>query len=70
MSFTYSFDIASDCPMEFVADVMSQYSVVSMSVIEAIGPGGGNPFIEFTFASEADLVKFTSDYEEGEGAFA
>jgi hypothetical protein len=63
---SYNFDIAYDATIENLTKLMEKYNVSFMKCIEANGPAGGNPFIEFLFENESDLLKFENDYENGE----
>ena len=53
----YACDIAYDCPLEALATPMMTYNV-TMRILEAVGPGGGNPYVEF----EADTRTLMFDF--------
>lgn len=51
-------DVAYDCPFDAIAQLMQATNCFSMSVIEAEGPAGGNPFCEFAFENADDADEF------------
>ncbi|MCG7944774.1 MAG: hypothetical protein N0C84_00350 [Candidatus Thiodiazotropha taylori] len=58
----YQTDIAHDCDLGSLAEFMQEYNA-KLRIIEAIGPGGGNPFVEFIFETEKDKNRFIEFYE-------
>ena len=55
-------DVAHDCPISTIAEVCEKHNA-TMRVIEAIGPGGGNPFLSFTFDNQSDMDNFKLDID-------
>jgi hypothetical protein len=57
MMYTYSCDVAWECPIKDVAVIM-ECTDAAMRVINSEGPGGGNPYLEFLFKSASDRQQF------------
>jgi len=57
MMYTYSCDVAWECPIKDVAHIM-ECTDAAMRVINSEGPGGGNPYLEFLFKSASDRQQF------------
>lgn len=57
-------DISHDVELGEFLDMCEEYSL-EFKVIEARGPGGGNPLIEFT-GSDEDVNRFMNDNEYDE----
>ena len=55
--FTYECDVAYDCPISEIAQ-LCEATNVTMRVIEAEGPGGGNPFLCFEFTNDDNRSEF------------
>lgn len=55
--FTYECDVAYDCPISVIAE-LCEATNATMRVIDAIGPGGGNPFLAFDFTNEDNRTEF------------
>lgn len=55
--FIYECDVAYDCPISEIAK-LCEATNATMRVIEAEGPGGGNPFLCFEFDTDANRIEF------------
>jgi hypothetical protein len=60
MSVSVAVDIVYDCPIDAFALPMQEYDV-TMRVLEANGPAGGNPFVEFTADTHEQMKNFLID---------
>jgi hypothetical protein len=63
MNYTYECDVASDCSIADVAQ-LCEATNATMRVIEAVGPGGGNPFLAFDFTNEDDMNEFINLFNQ------
>ena len=64
-TFNYDLDIAWDTNFKIIAELLEEFNA-TLSVIEAIGPGGGNPYVNFQFKTESDMNDFIEYWEDGE----
>ena len=61
-TFTLEIDICWDLPFDQIAIMMEYFNATSLKIIKAIGPGGGNPFVEISFTNEIDMNNFYEFY--------
>ena len=61
-TFTYDNDIAWDCKIADIALMLERFNA-TLSIIQAEGPGGGNPWVKFHFTNQADRDAFETFYE-------
>ena len=66
-TFTYDNDIAWDCPISEVALMLEAFNA-TMSIMQAEGPGGGNPWVKFHFTNQTDRDAFETFYESDQYA--
>ena len=59
---TYTCDISSNVDFAYLAELMEATNS-TMAIIQANGPGGGNPEVEFTFHDQADHDRFVAEME-------
>jgi hypothetical protein len=66
--FSLELDICSEYPTSELAKDMSNYGLVA-KLVNANGPGGGNPVYEFSSYNKDDLLAFAEvcGYEDMEG---
>lgn len=60
MTYKVCVDVAHDCPFDAIAQLMEATNCIAMRIIEADGPGGGNPFVEFEFDNADNADEFTN----------
>ena len=65
-TFTLEIDICWDLPFDQIAIMMEKFNATSLKILNAIGPGGGNPFVEISFTNENDMNNFETFYESEE----
>ena len=63
MTYTYECDVAGDCPIDVIAQ-LCEATNATMRVIEAVGPGGGNPYLAFDFTNEDNMNEFINLYNQ------
>ena len=61
-TFTLEIDVCWDLPFDQIAIMMENFNATSLKIIKAIGPGGGNPFVEISFTNEIDMNNFYEFY--------
>ena len=59
---TYTMDIAHDFTVGELAEIMESCNA-TMAITSAIGPGGGNPEVQFTFNDHSDYERFINEVE-------
>ncbi len=68
MKFVMKTDVACDWDFSDFCVFCEKYKA-TFKVIEAIGPGGGNPYVEFTFPERlprTEELQFAPDLTDGE----
>lgn len=68
MTYTYECDVVYDCPIEYIAQ-LCEATNATMRVIEASGPGGGNPFLAFDFTNEDNYLEFINLFESAQDQY-
>ena len=59
---TYAMDIAADFTVGELAQIMELCNA-TMAIVQAEGPGGGNPEVQFTFNDHGDYKRFVNEVE-------
>lgn len=58
--YTIELDIAHDCELGYIAEFMEEYEL-TMEIVQARGPAGGNPLIRFSSWKPGNLKKFKAE---------
>jgi hypothetical protein len=62
--FEFRTDIDYNCSIGELAELCEKYNA-TISIIQADGPAGGNPFISFLFTTQSDMDNFEYEFYHG-----